>query len=212
MLVLVSAIAGVFFVLFAFLLVYVIVKGRNPVADLSDDLAEAQRLLGEERANHARNMEAVQERAATNMREYKAKLDLENAEQKRATARDTAARSRVALVAKISEHFAPLLAGFPYNFKDVRHVGELFDFLVFDGLEEGKIRKVVFLEVKTRRSGGRVSNAREKLLRDAINDGRVAYEVYVPNVEEAKRDSPSDATTVTGSRRSAVGRAQPDGA
>lgn len=113
-------------------------------------------------------------------------LELQFAQRKREEARLTTARSRTALVAKIGEHFAPLLEGFPYNFKDCRHVGEIFDFLVFDGLEEGRIRKIVFLEVKTKVSGGRVTNKRERMLRDAIRRGDVAYDVFVPDTNGAK--------------------------
>jgi predicted Holliday junction resolvase-like endonuclease len=156
------------------------------ISGLEAQLAEAHGLLGEERANHQAQLKAVQDSALSAMRDYKAKIDLENAEAKVKEAKATAQRSRVALVAKISEHFAPLLAGFPYNFKDARHVGELFDFLVFDGLEDGEIRNIVFLEVKAREAGSRISNKRERLLRDAVIAGRVRYEVFNPDVSAAK--------------------------
>lgn len=109
-------------------------------------------------------------------------LEKEYAEKKRAENKLSNQRSRVALVAKIAEHFAPLLEGFPYSFKECRHIGELVDYIVYDGLEEGEIRNVIFLEVKSRRSGIRVSNPRERMLRDAIDSGRVKYEIFVPKI------------------------------
>lgn len=158
------------------------------VAHLREEIARLNREIGESEQRHIAAMQAVQKEAASEVTAYKAKLDLDHAQKKREEAKATAARSRTALVAKIAEHFAPLLGGFQYNFKDCRHVGELFDFLVFDGLEDGEIRDIVFLEVKSRKSGARVTNPRERLLKKAIEEGRVRYEVYVPPVEVAKHE------------------------
>ncbi|HEV2175266.1 MAG TPA: Holliday junction resolvase-like protein [Nitrospira sp.] len=154
-----------------------------------EKLLESQRLLGEERERHKQEMVTVQSNAITEMQQYKASLDLEFAERKRSDAKITAARSRTALVAKIAEHLAPILPGFPYNFKECRWFGEIFDFLVFENLEAGPDSdiNVVFVEVKTRRSGGRVTNPREKQLRAAIESGRVRYEIFIPDVSEAKQ-------------------------
>ena len=153
---------------------------------LHADIAELNRVIGEERAAHRAKLVEVQSQALADVTQARNDLQLEFSEKKRTEAKATAARSRTALVAKISEHIAPLLAGFPYNFKEARWFGEIFDFLVFEGLEEGYIRNVVFVEVKTRRSGSRVSNPRERMLKDAIEGGRVRYEVFVPDVRDAK--------------------------
>lgn len=158
------------------------------MAQYRAELAQAQQLLGEEKATHKADVAAVQSKALAEMQAYRQSIDAEYALQKRKDAEATAARSRTALVAKIAEHFAPLLANFEYNFKDARHIGELVDFIVYDGLEEGYIKHVVFLEVKTRKSGTRVTNPRERLLKEAIDAGRVRYDVYIPPVDEAKID------------------------
>lgn len=146
------------------------------------------RKIGEKDAAHKAEMVAVKSEALSEMSDFRAALELEFAQRKREEAKATAARSRVSLVAKISEHMAPMFANFPYNLKEVRHVGEIFDFLVFEGLEDGRIERVVFLEVKTKKSGARVTNPRERMLRDAVRAGRVAYEVYVPDTGDAKID------------------------
>jgi predicted Holliday junction resolvase-like endonuclease len=43
---------------------------------------------------------------------------------------------------------------------------------VFDGLDEGDLRRIVFVEVKT---GGAKLTTRERLVRDAIRAGRVEW-------------------------------------
>jgi predicted Holliday junction resolvase-like endonuclease len=145
------------------------------VGDLRRQLAEAD-------ANATLRIQRSEALAERQAGERIAAIRQEYTERRRAENKASNARSRTALVAKIGEHLAPLFEGFKYNLKDVRHVGEIFDFLVFDGLEEGEIRQVVFLEVKTKRSGARVTNPREKMLRDAVENGRVSYDIYVPPV------------------------------
>lgn len=155
---------------------------------LHADIAELNRQIGENQAAHRAEIVTVKSQAITDVHTARSEMELEFSQRKRSDAQATAARSRTALVAKIAEHFAPLLRGFPYNYKDARHVGEIFDFLVFDGLEDGEIKQVVFLEVKTKKSGARVTNPREKMLRDAIRAGRISYEVFVPDTGDAKTD------------------------
>lgn len=132
----------------------------------------------------AARVDAREREMALEVAAEKQRLRAEAAENKREAAKQTAARSRIALVAKIAEHMAPLLAGFPYNFKEVRHVGEVFDFLVYKGLENGEIEEVIFLEVKSGPGGRR--NPRERALKRAVDAGRVRYEVFVPDTAGAR--------------------------
>lgn len=171
----------------------VIISWEERERELLQQLADKDSLIESKDATYAEHLASERERINLELIELNNDYALRHealertfAERKREEARLTAERSRTALVAKIGEHFAPLLEGFPYNFKDARHVGELVDFIVYDGLEDGKIREVVFLEVKTKRSGGRVSNKRERMLRDAIQAGRVRYDVFVPDTNGAK--------------------------
>jgi predicted Holliday junction resolvase-like endonuclease len=66
----------------------------------------------------------------------------------------------------------PYLPAFEFNPKDARFLGRPVDFVVFDGLDEGDLRQIVFVEVKT---GGSKLTSRERLIRDAIRDGRVMW-------------------------------------
>lgn len=61
---------------------------------------------------------------------------------------------------------------FPYNPKEVRFVGSPIDLIVFDGLDEGELRDIIFLEVKTGNSS--LSN-RQRQIKDAILAGRVLW-------------------------------------
>ena len=70
------------------------------------------------------------------------------------------------------EQFVPHLPDFDFNPKDARFLGQPVDFVVFDGLDEGNLRRVVFVEVKT---GDSKLTTRERQLRDAIREARVAW-------------------------------------
>ena len=74
------------------------------------------------------------------------------------------------------EHLAPLSPGFTYNPRDARQLGNPVDYIVFDGLDEGELRDIVIVEVK---SGKRPRlSTRERQVRDAVAARRVRYEVF----------------------------------
>ena len=73
---------------------------------------------------------------------------------------------------QVYEQLVPYLPDFDFNPKDARFLGRPVDFVVFDGLDEGELRRIVFVEVKT---GGSRLTTRERLIRDAIRDGRIAW-------------------------------------
>lgn len=73
---------------------------------------------------------------------------------------------------QIYEQFVPYLPDFQFNPKDAQFLGRPVDFVVFDGLDEGDLRRIVFVEVKT---GVSKLTTRERLVRDAIRDGRVEW-------------------------------------
>lgn len=85
---------------------------------------------------------------------------------------DAIQRSQAVTLGKITEHFIPYLPDFSYNPKDARFIGSPIDFVVFDGLNETDVRKVVFVEVKT---GTSALSTRERRIRDAIQSGNVEW-------------------------------------
>lgn len=149
------------------------------IASLTQSLEKAHQENAEalERMTRQAEHEIIARVAASRL-----KLEAEFHERKREDRKASNVRSRGALLAKVVEHIGPLVPGFPYNLKEARHVGEIFDYLIFDGLESGGEISVVFLEVKTSSTGRtrRVTNPREKALRDAVKKGRVRYEVWQP--------------------------------
>ena len=121
--------------------------------------------------------------------------------------RDSVDKSRSVVSGKVQEHLAPLFPAFlsQFNPKDARFLGTPLDFIVFDGLDEGDVRRIVFVEVKTGKAG---LLPRERRCRAAIEAGQVEYQLLRLPLEAIKagHDAPSscDATALP----SAVGQAR----
>lgn len=92
--------------------------------------------------------------------------------------KDAAQRSLAVTTGKVLEQLVPYLPDFPFNPRDVRFLGSPVDFVVFDGLSEGHVTRIVFVEVKT---GGAELSTRERRVRDAVADRLVEWhELRVP--------------------------------
>ncbi len=85
---------------------------------------------------------------------------------------DAIQKSQAVTVGKITEHIIPYLPDFKYNPKDARFLGSPIDFIVFDGLDEGEIKRIVLMEIKT---GASNLTTRERQIRDAINAGKLEW-------------------------------------
>jgi predicted Holliday junction resolvase-like endonuclease len=85
---------------------------------------------------------------------------------------DAVQRSQAVTAGKVHEQLIPYLPAFPFNPKDVRFLGSPIDLVIFDGLAEGRVRRIVFLEVKT---GGAGLTSRERCVRDAIQAREVEW-------------------------------------
>ena len=85
---------------------------------------------------------------------------------------DAVQRSLAVTAGKVHEQLIPYLPEFGYNPKDARFLGSPVDLVVFDGLAEGQVRRVVFLEVKT---GGAPLTRRERQVRDAVEAREVEW-------------------------------------
>lgn len=115
--------------------------------------------------------------------EYRANLRFERwkAEHSRAISRDAIKGSQAAVSGRVFERVAPYLPGFAFNPRDVRFIGDPVDFVVFDGLAEGNLRKVVFVEVKT---GASDLNGNERRVKSAIMERHVEWQMYrVPEIQ-----------------------------
>jgi predicted Holliday junction resolvase-like endonuclease len=92
--------------------------------------------------------------------------------------REAVAGSQAAVAGRVFERVAPYLPGFGYNPRDIRFVGDPVDFVVFDGLSEGNVRNVVFVEVKT---GDGELNGNERRVKAAITERRVEWSLFRVN-------------------------------
>ena len=85
---------------------------------------------------------------------------------------EAALQSRAVTRGQIYEQLVPYLPGFRFNPKDAQFLGRPVDFVVFDGLDEGQLQRIVFVEVKT---GVARLTTRERQVRDAIRGGRIEW-------------------------------------
>ena len=89
--------------------------------------------------------------------------------------KDTVKRQRAVVGGQVSEQLAPYFPDFPYKSSEARFIGKPFDFLIFEGMDEKMIRKVVFVEVKT--ASSRLSS-QERNLKETIEAGHVEWFTY----------------------------------
>ena len=106
-------------------------------------------------------------------REAKVELEKWKMEQEKKIRADAINRSQAVTIGKVTEHLVPYFDDFSYNPKDCRFLGAPVDLIIFDGLSEDKLDKVVFMEIKTADSG---LSRREKQIRDIIKAGKVEWE------------------------------------
>lgn len=85
---------------------------------------------------------------------------------------DAIIRSTAVIKGRVSEHLAPYI-NFPYNPRDARFIGSPIDMIVFNGLEDGVMREIVFLEIKTGEAAS--LSVKQRQIRDAIRDKRVVW-------------------------------------
>ena len=87
---------------------------------------------------------------------------------------ETLKRSGAILKGQIGERFAPFVEGFGYEPADARFLGSPIDYVVFDGLTDGQIRAVAFVEVKT---GAAQLTPFQRQVEKAIKDKRIDWRV-----------------------------------
>jgi predicted Holliday junction resolvase-like endonuclease len=88
---------------------------------------------------------------------------------------DAIKKSTAVVKGKVAEQLVPFQADFGFNPRDARFLGSPVDLIVFEGLTEGDVTRVVFIEVKSGKYT-RLSR-REKQVQLAIENDEVYYEV-----------------------------------
>ena len=84
------------------------------------------------------------------------------------------AQSQATIMGKVTEHLAPFLPDFQYDPRDVRFIGSPVDLIIFDGLHEGQLRRLVLVEVKSGKGAGLTD--RERNIRQAVQSRTLALE------------------------------------
>jgi predicted Holliday junction resolvase-like endonuclease len=93
---------------------------------------------------------------------------------------DAIQKSQAVTLGKVTEHFVPYLPEFTYNPKDARFLGTPIDFVVFDGLDNGKLENIIFVEIKT---GAAKLNKRERQIREATKAKKILWAEIRPSLE-----------------------------
>lgn len=88
---------------------------------------------------------------------------------------DAIQRSHSTILGQVSEHIAPYMPDFKFNPKDVRFIGSPIDLIIFDGMDNGDIERIVFVEVKTGESAALTTKQRQ--IRDAITNQHVDWAI-----------------------------------
>ena len=83
-------------------------------------------------------------------------------------------QSRAVVWGQSCESLVPWLPEFKYSPPDVKHLGAPIDLVIFDGMTQGNLRKIVFVEIKT---GSSQITSRERQIKQAVADGRIEFEM-----------------------------------
>lgn len=84
-------------------------------------------------------------------------------------------KSKSVIMGELYEKILPFLPNFQYKPKDMTFVWKWIDYIIFDGLNEWNLKEIIFLEVK---SGASQLNKNEKMIREAIQTGKIKYIEY----------------------------------
>lgn len=83
--------------------------------------------------------------------------------------------SKNQILGELYEKILPALPNFPFRPKDMVFLGKWCDYIIFDGLSEGELREIIFLELK---SGTARLNRNETAIKNIIERKRVRYSEY----------------------------------
>lgn len=89
--------------------------------------------------------------------------------------KDAVTRSRRTLLGKLWEQVSPYIPKFPFKPSDMKFLGAPIDFVIFDGMGEKDIKRVIFLEVK---SGNSKLSSQERKLKEVIEKKKVTWKLF----------------------------------
>lgn len=117
--------------------------------------------------------EAAQLRRDTMLKELQERLD--ELKRRKHSAGPGAEKKAIEVgIGKIIEKVVPAYSSFGFPICDCRPLFEPIDMIIFNGLSKASLESITFMEIKT--GGSRLSN-HQKLVKDAVCDGRVGFQV-----------------------------------
>ena len=117
--------------------------------------------------------EVLSKQATVNLEQWKVEAEKE-------IRKDAIDKSQSVTMGKMTEHMVPYLPGFGFNPTDARFIGSPIDLVVFDGLSDGDVKRIVFVEIKT---GVSTLSTRERVVRDAVLAKNVEWMEVKANME-----------------------------
>lgn len=91
--------------------------------------------------------------------------------------------SKNQILGELYEKVLPVLPNFPFKPKDMVFLGKGCDYIIFDWLSEGRLREIIFLELK---SGNARLTKNEEAIRYTISHKQVRYAEY--HIASSKND------------------------
>src|SRR3989344_5039950 len=147
------------------------IRISNTEKQLIENQKEFEKIKGEFQTSHEKTLKEIQ----VNHENRIANLELEYKGLIKEAMKVSVMRSRSGLMGKLWEQMVPYLPKFLYHPADMRFMGSPIDYIIFDGMNEKNIKKVIFLEIKTGKSG---LNPQEKQLKKVIESGKVEWEEF----------------------------------
>ncbi len=83
--------------------------------------------------------------------------------------------NRNQILGELYEKVLPVLPDFPYAPKDMVFIGKGCDYIIFDGLTDGHLREIIFLELK---SGNATLSYNEKAIKGVLDRKKVRFSEY----------------------------------
>jgi predicted Holliday junction resolvase-like endonuclease len=155
-----------------------VIKKQLSEALRGEAIGEAQAQLTKWRSEELENIktqiqDVLSKEAAVQLEQWKVDAEKE-------IRKDAISKSQSVTMGKMTEHMVPYLPGFGFNPSDARFIGSPIDLIVFDGLDEDCLKKIVFIEIKT---GNSTLSPRERWVRDAILTKNIEWRQVRVNLE-----------------------------
>jgi len=88
---------------------------------------------------------------------------------------DAIARHKNTMKGKVTEHLIPYFDDFEFNPSDCRFLGSPVDLIIFDGLSDGELKQIVFVEIKTGKQASLTT--RERQIRNVVGAKNISWKL-----------------------------------